>query len=648
MRRDAVNGHGIGWLHTSSSVTHSRTDTPPAQASKASQIESIWKRHRVWLIVGVLGALVFCNYVSTLAPTVLSRDSGRFQARAYVLGIGHPTGYPTYIMLGKLFTYLPVGDVAYRVNLSSAVYATVATVLLFFLARRLAGTLPAVIAALSLAVSRTFWSQSLIAEVYTLHVLFLCATLMALLQWEDTRKDRYLLLTAFLAGLAMTNHLTSGLLLPATALFVLLSDRGRLRDWRLLARCALLFLLGLLPYLYIPIRASMNPPLNYGDASNLHNFLRLVTGQQFRERMWAFGPAELPARLKLYGTDLLGQFHLVFLALALLGVGFGLRRHRSVTAFLATLFTGQLFYALEYDIPDIADYFTPTHLVIAVFMALGVRWLLMIVRRTIPGRLQSAATVGLSLVLLLLVAPTWQANYTQVDQSGNYEARDLIERVARVPHGAVIYDTSNTTPLQYLRFVERRRSDLRVRQVRVGNVERALSQDLRAGRKVYFLHRNYRRLLEDRYDLRPEDGLWRVVQRVPGYATRAAPARPLQTFYHHSRVRCTGLSPGPSAHLVKLVIVALKSAPREKLTHHGAPLTYVAVSPSRSLSLLPRDSPSPGARVRMLAPPAKGSSGTVRGRAFSPISSSASSGLSCGPLPRGWTHASRSLPFSTT
>ncbi len=61
---------------------------------------------------------------------------------------------------------------------------------------------------------------------------------------------------------------------------------------------------------------------------------------------------------------------------------------------------------------------------------------------------------------------------------------------------------------------------------------------------------------------------------------------------------------------MKLVIVALKSAPREYLTHHGAPLTYVAVSPSPSLSLLPRDSPSPGARVRMLAPPAKGSSGT--------------------------------------
>ena len=62
-------------------------------------------------------------YLDTLAPTVLTYDSGMLQTKAYTLGIGHPTGYPTFILLGKLFTYLPFGDVAYRVNLSSAVYA---------------------------------------------------------------------------------------------------------------------------------------------------------------------------------------------------------------------------------------------------------------------------------------------------------------------------------------------------------------------------------------------------------------------------------------------------------------------------------------------------------------------------------------------
>ncbi|MDQ3856168.1 MAG: DUF2723 domain-containing protein, partial [Chloroflexota bacterium] len=99
----------------------------PARArGPARTVRSALWTHSKWIVGLVVGASVFLLYLSTLAPTVLDRDPGRFQARAYVLGIGHPTGYPTYIMLGKLFTYLPVGDVAFRVNLSSAVYGAAA------------------------------------------------------------------------------------------------------------------------------------------------------------------------------------------------------------------------------------------------------------------------------------------------------------------------------------------------------------------------------------------------------------------------------------------------------------------------------------------------------------------------------------------
>jgi hypothetical protein len=81
---------------------------------------------------GVVALLAFALYLSTLAPTVLyyedptMYDPAMLQAEAYVLGIGHPSGYPTYMMLTHLFTYLPFGDVAYRVNLASAVYAAAA------------------------------------------------------------------------------------------------------------------------------------------------------------------------------------------------------------------------------------------------------------------------------------------------------------------------------------------------------------------------------------------------------------------------------------------------------------------------------------------------------------------------------------------
>ena len=208
--------------------------------------------------------VAFALYLATLAPTVLyyqnptMYDPAMLQAEAHVLGVGHPSGYPTYMMLTKLFTYLPVGDVAYRVNLASAAYAAVAVFLVYLVALRLSGrVVAAAIGALAFGASQTFWSQATLAEVYTLNALFIASVLLVLLLWRDTRRDRYLLAAAFLMGLSLTHHLTSGLLLPAGALFVFVVDRGKLRDRRLVLGWAGLFAVRLLTYLYLPIRAAI-------------------------------------------------------------------------------------------------------------------------------------------------------------------------------------------------------------------------------------------------------------------------------------------------------------------------------------------------------------------------------------------------------
>ncbi len=80
--------------------------------------------------------------------------------------------------------------------------------------------------ALAFGLGAALWSQAVIAEVYTLNALLVSATIVVLLIWREYRKDRYLLLSAFLVGLCLTNHVTSGLLLPGSLLFV------GLVDWR--------------------------------------------------------------------------------------------------------------------------------------------------------------------------------------------------------------------------------------------------------------------------------------------------------------------------------------------------------------------------------------------------------------------------------
>src|SRR5918999_1675542 len=165
------------------------------------------------LLGGAVAIFFGILYIGTVAPTVLpygapdTLDSPMLQAEVTVLGVGHPTGYPTYVMLTHLFTYLPFGDPAYRTNLASAVYAAIAVLLIYvagmLLSRRMAA---AAAAAFVFGLGTSFWSVAVITEVYDLNVLLIMLVLIALLLWRERRRDRYLMLAAFLMGFALTDH----------------------------------------------------------------------------------------------------------------------------------------------------------------------------------------------------------------------------------------------------------------------------------------------------------------------------------------------------------------------------------------------------------------------------------------------------------
>lgn len=449
----------------------------------------------------VLGAsIVFLAllvlYLNTLAPTVLTFDSATLQTKAYVLGIGYPTGYPTYIMLGKLFTYLPFGDVAYRVNLSSAVYGALAGAVIYLTALRiLSGEknffahVSAGLAALVFATGPTFWTQAIQAEVYTLSVLFMVLTIYTLVVWRDAGKDGYLLVAAFLAGLSMTAHMTSGLLLPAALLFVLLVDRTKLKNARLATKGLGLFVLGLTPYLYIPIRASMDPPSNYNDTSTLGDFWFILSGGNFKGQMFVFGPERLPERFGMFYGELVRQFPTALLAIVVLGVAVLLFKDRSMAALLGALLAGYLVFALEYGISDIQPYFIPTYLILALFLAAGLGWLVEWLREVARA---FSIPRGLALAVMLLavsaiVVPGALETRMEVDQSNNYEARRVLESVARnTDSGAVVLGHRETATLRYMQLVEGRREDLRLQTVTTRDVARFTDIAVRRG-PTYFV-----------------------------------------------------------------------------------------------------------------------------------------------------------------
>jgi len=178
---------------------------------------------------GVLLLLSFVLYLFTLTPRICAGDSGELTTAIYNLGAAHPPGYPLYTILGKIFTYIPVGTIAYRVNLLSAVFAALTIPFLFlFLVKLLQTSLEklsplrdriiASAGTLLFAVSQTHWSQAVIAEVYALNIFFAPLLLFSILVWQErvflslkqgvpAYGERLLLLFALLMGMSLTNHL---------------------------------------------------------------------------------------------------------------------------------------------------------------------------------------------------------------------------------------------------------------------------------------------------------------------------------------------------------------------------------------------------------------------------------------------------------
>src|ERR671913_521753 len=431
------------------------------------------------LLGGAVAVLVGILYIGTLAPTVLpygapdTLDSPMLQTAVPVLGVGHPTGYPTYMMLTHFFTYLPFGDPAYRINLASAVYGVAAVLVVYLTGLRLGGRAVAAAAgALAFGLSGAFWSQAVIAEVYTFEALLIALVIFVLLVWRDRREGRYLLLSAFLIGLSLTHHLTSILLVPATLAFVFFTDRRVFSRKGLILKGVGLFLLGLLPLLYLPIRALMHAPLNEADPSTPWRFLLLVTGGSFlaesSEKGRHCSPSSLTladnaTKLGLFGDHLLGQFPLILMLVGVLATVYLLFTDRATAILLGVLFFGCLGQAavyLQLGIEDFYVFLIPAFLVFGLCISAGLGVLLRWMERTMIGSTaRGALLIFLSALMLIMPLLGVRDSYLAHDRSGDFGGRRAIEAVAvNVEKGATVLH--HRSPLWYMVLMEGRRQDL--------------------------------------------------------------------------------------------------------------------------------------------------------------------------------------------
>jgi len=332
--------------------------------------------------------LALAVYVGTLAPTVTGEDSGELITAAWTLGIAHAPGFPLYCLLGYGFSHLfAVGEVAWRLNLFSALCAAVAVGFVFLASRGLGVGRPAALASsLLLAVSQRFWASAVVAEVYTLDAALLAALLWRLFCWRTTRTTRDLAIAAGVYGLALSNHLPLALLAgpPVVGWVLWVGERDLWRPSRIGAA----IVAGVVPlalYGYLPWAANRAPALQLGDPTHWGGFWAHVTRANFRaiERAEPGGLGDALVFVDDFFEQLASQWTPWLTVPLLLAAGVALVAHRQTAVLLlgVVVFNSLVLIGVRRPTVDaetlmlLRAYYLPAYVAGAVAVACGLQWL---------------------------------------------------------------------------------------------------------------------------------------------------------------------------------------------------------------------------------------------------------------------------------
>jgi len=428
----------------------------------------------------------------TLLPDVAFWDTGEFQTVGPVLGIAHPTGYPAYTLVSWLasIVFTPFGNPAYRVDLLSAFLgagaAALVAVAVILLTRR---PILGLAAGLALAVSPLGWDIGLAADPHALHLFLATLLLVLLISWQQRwragqpRSGRWLIAASIVFGVALGNHALTLLLAPGIGVFVLVVDpRILIRRWRLALGCmAAIVGTTVLIYLYIPLRASMNPPLNYADPVTWDRFKYLVLGEQFQgtfHKLPSFQGGLTIVWNVVHANLGLGAF------LAVAGAVLGAFRNPAFAVLSGLWFLLTFVFALGYENAAIDRYYLVPLMITTIWAALAVDAVWRAVAKALSGEpgpsadqagterrsgaLQGASPAVVSgvvgVVLVALVLAPVPGRFATIDRSQDSGARAWLDATLHAvqPDAVIVSWWNYSTPLWYGRWVEGTRPDITI------------------------------------------------------------------------------------------------------------------------------------------------------------------------------------------
>ena len=457
------------------------------------------KRDRRILLALIFGILVF--YLWSLAPSVLWGDDAFFQRSAFDGTLPRDGGgHWLWFVLARAIVQVPLGEVAYRVNLLSGL-AAVATIGLLYAAGRSLNLsrVAAAAAALSLSVAHTFWMHAVRAEVYTVFTALLVLELILMFQWTQ---DRFWPLPVALGlfGLTLLGHQMAVLLLPAIGWLMLRQVR-----WLSPGRIALAlgaFLAGLIPAVFV-----IHQQIAAVDAVQSFVLYFTHSGRDFGVSMFDFGLGQLPRDTALWFGFLGLQFPSPALIAGVLGLA-SIRRWIADVRWqmLTVLYLTDTAFAFSYRVNDFYVFYLPSYVAFALFIGLGWDSLIQSRRRLAAPLVQIgliAAIVVLPPLAYFGLASTFESlglnplsirelpgrepnrYFLWPGKAGYFGALDYGMRLLSnlPPNSVLVADYTPYQTLLYLQTVEQMRPDVRMVPIGaagdLGDVVRAIPEQSR-------------------------------------------------------------------------------------------------------------------------------------------------------------------------
>ena len=434
-------------------------------------------------------------YLRTMMPSTGFWDTAEAQTVPPTLSIFHPTGFPTYAMLGWLWSQIPIGEVAWRMNLLSATLVALSSGLVVLIAghliaerHRILRAAAAGVAGAAFAFAAEPWENATRADVHALNVFFVALIAWLLLVWaaarraEAPRADRWLVGAACTFGLALGAHPLAGFTAPGIAAWLIAVDRHLWRNWRLIVACAAALAVAVIgSYAYIPIRAQIDPepPLFYARPETWERLRYLILAEQFSSLFDGFRAPLADLDLKWQQTHLVLSRQFVGPGWLLVAVGAAILSVRRPGAlwFVGLAVAANVVYSMNFRDGDIDRYYMPTVVLtapligvaIAAIGALCARAVAESSRRMAAGletRRRLAGIAGATVVSLgsLLAGASLVLGYAGHDQSQNRDADRWAQAVyeALPPNAVVISWWSYSTPLWHHRWVLGTRPDVTI------------------------------------------------------------------------------------------------------------------------------------------------------------------------------------------